>query len=93
MLTQKLLKSAVPSNEFSKELIGWLAKDSSKLEASFSKKFPRSKNKFNVQLKNVDGTKRTLVVTSDNEVKLDKRSSYKNFIPWATARRLGCPTC
>lgn len=91
MLTQKQVKAVVPADEFSKDILGWLTADTSKLEANFAKKFPRSRNKFNVQLKNVGGSLRTVVVTSTGQLKFDKKNTYKNVVSWATARRLGCP--
>ena len=95
MLTQKKIKAVVPSNEFSKEMISWLANDSERLAASFEKKFPRARNKFNVELKNVNGLTRLVVLNSDGEFKFFpgySEKSYKNVLTWQTARLLGCPT-
>lgn len=94
MLTQKKIKSVVPSSEFSKEMISWLSNDADRLAATFKKKFPRAKNTFNVQLKNVKGSPRILAFNSKGEVKFfrtDSPKKYKNVISWQIARVLGCP--
>lgn len=91
MLTQKKLSSGLPTGEFSKSLVGWVAKNSSALEQAFDKKYPRSRNKFNIVVRNIKGSKRTLVLTSTGEVKVDRKNSYKNVLTGKTLKKLGCP--
>lgn len=92
MLTQKAITGVLPKqNELSKNVVRWVAKNAATLQESFSKKYPRSKNKFNIQLKNVDGRNRTIVFTSTGNIKLDKSSSYKNVLTWQNIRTMGCP--
>lgn len=95
MLTQKKIKSVVPSREFSTEMISWLANNSERLATKFEKKFPRSHNTFNVVLRNANGLDRTVVLNSDGEMKFYRTAAptkYKNVISWQTVRKLGCPT-
>lgn len=94
MLTQKQIKAVVPSNEFSMDMISWLATDADRLSATFKKKFPKAKNHFNVALKNKKGSMRTLSLNTKGEVKYFaglSEKAYKNVISWQTARVLGCP--
>lgn len=91
MLTQKAISAIIPEGELSKNVVNWVAKNSSLLEAKFDAKYPRSKNKFNAQIKNADGRTRTIVINETGEVKYDKESKYKNVITWQHVRRLGCP--
>lgn len=79
------------SNEFSKNLLRWITANSEKLEKSFSKKYPLARNRFNVQVRNTNGSKRILVLNALGEEKVDITNSYKNVLPWQTVRRLGCP--
>lgn len=92
MLTQKAINSVLPEGELSKSIVSWVAKNSQLLEARFTTKYPRSKNKFNVQLRNTNGKKSTLVFTSSGDIKVDKRGSYQNVLTWQNVRRLGCPS-
>lgn len=92
MLTQKKIKSELPSGEFDTSVIKWLAENATKLETSFSKKYPRSTNHFNVELRNKNGSRRTIILNGSGELKVDKNNSYKNIVTWQTARRLGCPS-
>jgi len=91
MLTQKAITSTLPAGELSENVVSWVAKNSKLLEAKFGAKYPRSKNKFNVQFKNANGRTRTLVINKTGDIKLDKESKYKNVITWQHVRRLGCP--
>ena len=72
-------------------VIDWVAVNSASLEAKFAKKYPRSRNRFNVAVRNINGSKRAIVVTADGTVKLDKKNSYANVLTWASLRKLGCP--
>lgn len=92
MLTQKAITSVLPkSNELNKNVVRWVVQNATLLQESFSKKYPRSKNKFNVQLQNVEGRNRTIVRTRTGDIKLDKTSSYKNVLTWQNVRSMGCP--
>jgi hypothetical protein len=92
MLTQKAITSALPAeNDLSKDLVKWVASNSALLQEKFEKKYPRSRNKFNVQLKNRDGRNRTIVVTSTGDVKVDRTGGYKNVLTWQNVRRIGAP--
>lgn len=92
MLTQKAITSVLPKQtELSKDVVRWVAQNATLLQENFNKKYPRSKNKFNVQLKNSDGRNRTIILTSTGNVKLDKSSSYKNILTWQVVRSMGCP--
>lgn len=90
MLTQKKLATE-SAGQFSKSLLGWVAKNSSAIQETFSKKYPRARNKFNLEVVNVEGSKRILILTAQDTVKVDVQSAGRNVLPWATLRKLGCP--
>ena len=90
MISQKKLSASFPG-EFSKTILNWVSENAETLEQRFAKKYPRSRNKFNVQVVNAAGSKRVIVLNAEGRVILDKKSSYKNVLNWQAMRKLGCP--
>lgn len=91
MLTKKALVST-GEGVLTPNVAGWVARNAVPLKGKFAKKFPRSRNLFNIQVLDTTGSKRTVILKAGNVVAIDRKNSYKNVISFSELRKMGCPT-